>query len=141
MSESGECRQRGHSKMNALRQFDGKVQKLLSIATLVPLSEFPFALRPLTTHLRSVGYGWSLLTGVRSLRDGVPDDTLRVCMIVWSSNIADAVLVSRCEDNFVKESWKTTELPPIEYFVPSSTGWTYGEIHAAGRGALMECAV
>lgn len=127
--------------MDSTRKFGGDVRDLLDIASLSPLSDFPFALRPLTTHLQSIGYGWCVLTGKRQLNDGVPDDTIRACMIIWAADIDAAILVSRCEDNATRVEWDLTELPPVKYFAPKSTGWTYDEIVKAGRGKLMECAV
>ena len=129
------------SQANTKVQFDGDVQKLLEIRVLGPLVDFPFALRPMTKHVESIGYGWYLLTGSRLLSDGVPKETIRACMILWAANISAAVLASRCEDSTDKTESKDNQLPPVEHFMPTSTGWTYREILKAGGGKVLESAV
>jgi hypothetical protein len=136
--EFGGC---GNSVMGTIRKFGGNVKDLLDVSILTPLSEFQFALRPLTTHLQSIGHGWCVLTGARQLNDGVPDNAIRACIIIWAEGIDAAITVSRCEDNPFRVDWAVAELPPVHFFAPKSTGWTYGEIVTAGRGKLMECAV
>ncbi len=121
--------------------FGGNVQDLLDIASLTPLCDFPFALRPLTKHLQSIGHEWCVLTVTRQLNDGIPDDTIRACMIIWAVDIDAAILVSRCEDSRLRVDLDRAELPPVEYLAPTCAGWTYGEIVKAGRGNLMECGV
>ena len=127
--------------MDLISKFDGNVHTLFDLTVLTPLSDFPFALCPITTHLQSFGYGWYVLTGCRHLNDGVPDNTIRACMLFWASNLAAAIRVSHCEDDSTAVDWATPELPPVTHFVPDATGWAYGEVLKAGRGTLMESAV
>lgn len=122
--------------------FDGIVQKLFDITLLRPVSDFPFSLQPLTNHLHLLGHGWYLLTGTRSLEhDAVSKEPLRACMILWAKNLSAAKLASRCEDPLIHSECNDNALPPVEPFMPTATGWSYGEILRAGRGKIMESAV
>ena len=127
--------------MDSLQAFSGNVPDLLNIAALIPLSEFPFSLRPLTAHLQSIGYGWSVLTGARQLNDGVPDNVIRACVIVWAVDLSSAILATRCNDVPIPVHWEFADLPPVTHFCPQATGWTYGEILKAGHPAPTECGV
>lgn len=121
--------------------FDGDVQKLLDIAMLRPVNDFPFALQPMTKHIQSIGHGWYLLIGTRLLSDGISVETPRACMIIWAVDMSAAILASRCGDSSEGVESHSNELPSVEDFLSTSTGWTYGEIIKAGRGKLMESAV
>lgn len=123
-------------------EFDGNVERLYQVTILRPVVEFPFSLKYLTNHLSLIGKGWYLLTGTRpSVVDDFPKETIRSCMILWAENISAAVLASRCADSCNGRVTEENKLPPIEYFMPTSIGWTYGEIHRAGRGKVMESAI
>ncbi len=121
--------------------FDGDIAKLCEVPRLSPLADFPFATRPVTEHIQSIGHGWYLLIGDRpEVVDGVPKETIRACMIIWAANVCSAILVSCCEDPFEADGREDNLLPPIEDFLPKAKGWKYGEILKSGRGKLMESA-
>jgi hypothetical protein len=121
------------------REFNGDASLLLGVEQLGPLAGFPFATRPITEHLHSLGSGWYLLVGDRPIvEDGLPKETVRACMVVWARDVTGAMLATGCDDavrQFAPEP--PNSLPPAEIFVPA-TGWSYGELVKAGRGKLME---
>ena len=123
------------------REFNGDVSLLLGIERLRPLSEFPFATRRISDHLHSLGYGWYLLVGSRPIvEDGLPPETVRVCMVVWARDMAGALLVTRCDDTVGQLAPQPPNpLPPVEILV-SAPGWGYEELVKAGRGKVMESA-
>lgn len=122
-------------------EFNGDPSSLVEVEQLQPLAAFPFATRPISDHLHTLGYGWYLLVGDRdSLDDGVPVGTVRACTVVWARDRADAMLVTCCEDalgEVVPEP--PNPLPPVEILV-AAPGWTYGELVKAGRGKVSESA-
>src|SRR5947209_4631481 len=101
------------------REFTGDASLLLEVELLRPLAAFPFATRPISDHLHSLGYGWYLLVGDRpEVEDGSPAETVRACMVVWARDMAGALLATGCDDavgQFVPEP--PNPLPPAEILV------------------------
>jgi hypothetical protein len=123
------------------REFNGDASLFLGVELLRPLAAFPFATRPLSDHLHSLGHGWYLLVGPRDcLADDVPGETVRACMVVWARDVAGALLVTGCEDTVGQVAPEPpSPLPAAEVFL-SVPEWTYGELVKAGRGKVMETA-
>lgn len=122
-------------------EFNGDPSLLLDVEILKPLAEFPFATRPLSDHLHFIGHGWYLLVGPRDcLEDGLPEETIRACMLVWAFDFAGAQLVTGCDDKLAQMAPEApASLPPVEKLV-SAPGWGYGQLVKAGGGKVMETA-
>ena len=120
-------------------EFNDDVSLLLGVQVLRPLAAFPFAARPISDHLHSLGYGWYLLVGCRSsVEDGLPAETVRACTVVWARDLAGAMLATSCDDTVGPlASEPPNPLPPAEILV-SAPGWSYAELVKAGRGKVME---
>lgn len=123
------------------REFNGDASLFLGVELLRPLAVLPFATRPISDHLHSLGYGWYVLVGSRDcVDDGLPEETVRACMVVWACDLAGALLATGCDDRVGQVSPEPpSPLPSAEIFV-SVPGWSYGELVKAGRGKVMETA-
>jgi hypothetical protein len=123
------------------REFNGDASLFLEVELLRPLATFPFAARPSSDHLYSLGYGWYLLVGSRDcVGDGLPEETVRACMVVWARDLAGAVLATGCDDTVGQVTPEPpSPLPAVEILV-AAPGWSYGELVKAGRGKVMETA-
>jgi len=121
------------------RDFNGDASLFLEVKLLRPLAGFPFATRPISDHLHSLGYGWYLLVGSRDcVDDGLPEETVRACMVVWARDLAGALLATGCDDTVGQVAPEPpSPLPPVKILV-SAPGWSYGELVKAGRGKVME---
>jgi hypothetical protein len=126
-------------------KFHGEVSILLGIETMRPWAEFPLVSRPVSRHLRWLGFGWYLLVGKRSFcDDDVPSHIVRACTLVWAPDTTSALLV--CGSNRdVKEKHESIkespDLPPVDLLVPRAKNWTYRELIRIARGRIMEEAV
>lgn len=123
------------------REYNGDASLLLDVALLRPLVAFPFHSRPISDHLHSLGYGWYLLVGSRDCaNDDLPKETLRACMLVWASDLAGALLATRCDDTVSQVATESPNpVPPAKLLVPAQ-GWSYGELVRGGKGMAMETA-
>jgi hypothetical protein len=120
-------------------EFNGDASLLVDVELLGPLAEFPFATEPISDHLHALGHEWYVLVGSReALGDDLPQGTIRACMVVWASDLAGAMVATRCDDSVGPTGAPPpSPLPPVETFI-SSPGWSYGELVKAGGGKVME---